>query len=230
MNDYQNAKVKTYVLMGDVADSYPAVVALVPRMQGAFVRMRSISNEIISISSQQSADLTGVTTDKNMDMKELNDSMVDVAGAVYSYAGLQNDPTTQAKVNFKEWKIDRMTQPQLMDAAGVVLAEATKIAPEDLTQEGISPAEMTAFRAAYTTYTDVRFDPRNATIDHKELTDRLAELFTEAYNLKKHTLDRLIVQFKRKSPEFYNKYLSASMIIYQHNSTPEADEVTPPAV
>lgn len=229
MTDLQNEAAATYVVMGNVASQYPEVTILVPYFHAGMVRLNTISALMASLGIQQSKNLTGITEGKNLHMGDLIQYSVSVAGAVYSFATIQNDPDTQAKVNYKLWQFNGMNQAALMHAAGVVLDEAKKIDPLELAKGGISAAEITAFEAAYMKYSDKRFNPREARIDRGEYTDQIAELFTEAYNLKKNTLDRLAVQFKQKSPEFYRKYITASMIIH-HPGAPTTPKETPPAV
>lgn len=227
MTNLQNSKEKMYVLMCLVSDSYPEVTASIKAFADGISRLKLITAEIAIIGSEQSADITGVTKSKDMDMEALKDSLMEVSGAVFSYAITQNDPAMQAKVNFKGWMIDAMTQPELMQTSGVVLQIASQIDPVALADLGISPQEMEAFRTNYTRYKDVRFEPREAIIDRSAQTKRLADLFTEAYNLKKNTLDRLAVQFQRKAPEFYQKYMAASQLAYKRSATTATNPVNP---
>ena len=56
----------------------------------------------------------------------------------------------------------------------------------------------------------------------------MAELFSQAENIKKNTLDRLAPQFERKAPEFYNKYKTAAHVIYRR-AAKKTDTTTPEA-
>jgi hypothetical protein len=110
-----------------------------------------------------------------------------------------------------------MTKAKLIDAAGIVLEEARKIPAATLAEAGITADEMTQFATTYDQLKGTANGKREAQIDHSSQTDRIAELFAEAADLKKNILDRLATQFQRKAPEFYQKYKDASMVIYRHS-------------
>jgi len=220
MNDYQSAKLASYKLIVKESKSYPEVVSLIPTFDSGINKLDAIIIEIDDIGIQQAKDITGVTADKKTIINELNENLVDVSGAMHSIAVTRNDKTLQAKVNFKESKVGRMTQAELMNAAAIVLEEAVKMAPEVLAGEGITAEEMTNFRAVYTQCKLASSDTRGAIIDRSGYTQRLSVLFGKASDLKKNTLDRLVSQFKRKSPEYYQKYKAASLVSYRHSSKP----------
>lgn len=225
MNSYQIARQASYKLMVSEAKSSPATISLISTFAKGITRLDEITIEIDSLSIQQSKNITGITGDKNNQMEEVIDFLLDVGGAVHSYAIGKGDKILQAKVNYKATRIDKMKQSELVDAAGVVLEEAGKIAPEALAEEGITADEMTRFTTVYNLFKNSTGDKREAVIDRSGYTDRLAELYTEAAALKKNTLDRLAIQFKRKAPEFYQKYKAAATVIYRHNA--KKTEITP---
>jgi len=221
MNNYQSAKQTSNKLLVKESRNHEEEMALIPSFVTAINRLDAITIEIDAISIQQEKDITGITSDKNTVIDQLGDFMVDISGAVHSYAISINDKTLLAKVNYKESVIERMSQPDLLTAAGIIIDETNKIDPQVLINEGISNFELTEFKDIYAKFVDKRFDTREAIIDRTGYTQKLADLFNEASDLKKNTLDRLASQFKRKAPEFYQKYNAAAMVIYkQSHKTP----------
>jgi hypothetical protein len=214
MNDYQKAKQTSHQLIVIEARQYPNVVSLIPTFATGIDRLETISNQIDVLRVQQSRNITGVTDDKNAVMEDVIDYMIELSGAVHSYAVSTNNQTLKAKVNYKESTIERMSQPDLITAAAIVIEEADKIGPA-LANEGISTTDLNEFRTAFDKFKETSTEPREAIIDRTGYTQQLADLFSEASDLKKNTLDRLAIQFKRKAPEFYAKYKSASMVIYK---------------
>jgi hypothetical protein len=79
-------------------------------------------------------------------------------------------------------------------------------------------AELTEFKSDYEQLKAGKSDTRSAIIERTGYTQQIADLFTEAADLKKNTLDRLSTQFQRKSPEFYQKYKAASMVIFKRSA------------
>ena len=224
MNAFQVSTLASYKLTVTEAKNNPEAVALIPTFAKGITRLEAITIELDSLGVEQSKNITGITGDKHVYQEGLADFVIDVAGALHSYAMGKGDKTLQAKVDFKMHKVHIMNQNDLKNAAAVVLEEAGKIPAETLADEGITAEEMTQFAETFTKFSGSTNDKREAVIEHSGHTDRIAELFTEAADLKKNTLDRLASQFIRKAPEFYNKYKAASTVIHKHYTK----AVTPP--
>lgn len=225
MNSFQISTLNSYKLIVIESKKRPDVMSLISTYEKGINRLEEITTEIDSQSIQQSKDLKGITKDKHTLIEDLSDLVIDVAGAVHSYANAKGDQTLQSKVDYKTHKVHIMNQAQLIDAAGVVLEEAKKIPAEALEEEGITAEEMTQFADLYSQFKDTKNDKREAQIEHSGYTDRIADLFAEAADLKKNTLDRLATQFQRKAPEFYQKYKDASIVIHKRASKKTTDQV-----
>jgi len=225
MNSFQISTLSSYKLIVTESKNSPATLSLIPSYAKAITRMAEITTELDSLSVQQSKDLTGITLDKHTVMEELADYVIDVAGAVHSHAIAKGDKTLQAKVNYKTHKVHIMNQSDLLNAAGIVLEEASKIPDETLANEGITTGEMTQFADAYNQFRGTTNGKREAVIERSSYTDRIAELFAEAADLKKNTLDRLATQFQRKSPEFYQRYRAAATVIHKRAAKKTTEEV-----
>jgi len=218
MNDYQNAKHASYKLMVIEAQNYPKEVATIPAFATGMARLETINRLTEELGIQQAKNLTGITKDKNAVAESVIDYLLDISGAVHSFAVTKKDKTLQERVNYKETAIDRMSIADLLKAAAIVIEEADKLTPEQLTDQGITAAEMTAFKAAYAELKATSTDKQTAVIDRSGYTQQIADLFAEAGDLKKNVLDRLATQFQRKAPEFYHKYKAASIVIYKRKS------------
>ncbi len=223
MNDYQIAKLKSYKLIVEKANSSPTETALVPKFVQTVTRLATITQQIDTLAGQQVVKLGGVTDNKRSVHDQLCDSLVDVSGALYSYAHTAGNKELLAKVNYSETAITKMTDKDLENISFAILAEAETVAPEALTEEGITAEELAGFKALCTTFKEISNDPRAAIIDRAGYTQQLADLFAEASALKQNMLDRLASQFRRKAPEFYQTYKAAATVIYKHSSKPAAD-------
>lgn len=225
MNDYQKAKLTSLKLVVIQARNHPNEISLIPTFAAGINRLETISNQIDVVSVQQSRNITGVTEDKNAVLEDVIGYMIELSGAVHSYATSTSNQTLKAKVNYKESTIEKMSQPDLIAAATIVIEEADKIGPA-LASEGISTAELNEFKTTLNEFKETSTEPREAIIDRTGYTRELAALFSEASDLKKNTLDRLAIQFKRKAPEFYAKYKAASAVIYKRRSKTSTTEKT----
>ena len=217
MNNYQTARQKSYKLIVLEAKNDPQSTSLIFSFSEGIKRLDAICTEIDAIGIQQAKKITGVAGGKNALMDDLMDCMIDVSGAVHSLAKAKGDMVVQARVDYKVSVIDRMAQDEVMKAAAIIIEEADKFTPEELAKEGIAATEMTEFKAAYAQCSDVSSDTRDAIINRSVYTQKLADLFAEASDLKRNTLDRVAIQFQRKAPEFYQKYKAAATVIYKRS-------------
>lgn len=225
MKTFQRSKQNAFKLIVLEAKNNPQAMALIPSFAAGISRLETISNSIDTLSIQQAKNITGVAEDKNAMFDDISAFIVDVAGAIHSYAVDKGNKTLQAKINYKEATLTKMPQADVLKAAAIVLEEADKIAPEDLANEGITADEMTEFKATYAQASGATTNTREAIIDRSTITHQLANLFVEGSDLKKNVLDRLASQFQRKDPEFYKKYKAAATVIYKRSSkTPTAEQ------
>ena len=224
MNSYQKAKFKSYKLIVIEKNNNPEIVATIPYFEQGVDKLAALLPEIESQSVTQDKDFTGLTKDKNNLIDHVADYVIEVSGAVHSYAELNGNKALQSLVNYKPTKVVRLDQHDLITAADIVLNEAQKI--PDLNNAGISPEELNEFNEALTRLKNSTSNRREAGIEQSGSTKRIAELFSRAEDIKKNTLDRLAPQFQRKAPEFYNKYKAAATVIYKH-AAKKTDTTTP---
>ena len=213
MNSYQKAKLNSYRLIVIEKKNHPEIVATIPYFSQGVDRLATLISEIELQSANQDKDLTGITEDKNELADQVVDYLIEVSGAVHSYAELNGNKALQSLVNYKPTKVVRLDQHDLITAADIILNEAQKI-PE-LSNAGISPEELNEFSEVLTRLKDSTTNRREAGIEQSGSTKRIAELFSQGEDIKKNTLDRLAPQFQRKAPEFYNKYKTAANVIYR---------------
>ncbi|MBN1252674.1 MAG: hypothetical protein JXR51_13825 [Bacteroidales bacterium] len=219
MNNYQSAKYASYKLMVFEADAYATSVALVPKFAKAIGRLKEICAEVDVIRVEQEKDIKGVTGDKHQTLDMLIDSMVDVSGALQSYALEKSNNTLYESISFSESSIERLPHAEVVSAASLIIKEADKLSAEVLTAEGISADDIAEFKTLYDEFSKNYQTPRQAIIERTNYTENLRKLFNEAGTLKKDVLDKLISQYKRKDSEFYLKYNAASNVILRHSKS-----------
>jgi len=201
-------------------------VATIPYFAQGVDQLAALLPEIELLSVTQDRDLTGITEDKNDLADKVIDHLIEVSGAVHSYAEQNGNKALQSLVNYKSTKVVRLDQHDLIAAATIVRDEAQKI-PE-LSNAGIRPEELGEFNEALTRLKNSTSNRREAGIEQSGSTKRIAELFSRAEDIKRNTLDRLAPQFQRKAPEFFNKYKSASNVMYRR-AAKKTDTTTPEA-
>ena len=213
MNSYQKAKFNSYELIVIEKNNNSQIAATIPYFAQGVDQLAALLPEIELLSVTQGQDLKGITEDKNDLADQVIDHLIEVSGAVHSYAEQNGNKALQSLVNYKSAKVVRLDQHDLITAGDIVLNEAQKI-PE-LSNAGISPQELGEFNEALTRLKSSTSNRREAGIEQSGSTKRIAELFGQAEDIKRNTLDRLTPQFERKAPDFYNKYKLAANVIYR---------------
>ncbi len=226
MNKYQTARLDSLNLIVKESKNNPNSIALVPKFGSVISRLEAICTNLENYQVFQEKDITGITADKDATLENLSDSTLEIAGAVYSYAHDKGDNSLMSKVNYKSTAIEKMTQSEVVAAAGIVLEEAKRIPADSLTNEGITPEELTAYGDLISFFKNIKSSNREAVIDRSGTTEKINELFKEASSLLKNKLDRLATQFKRKDPEFYLKYKAARIVLYRAAPKEEPEDAT----
>ena len=215
MNNYQKSRLSSNKQIVIEAENNEAAVAIIPTFVKGIKQLKVINSKIEDLSALQSQNLTGIVDDKDDLQEEVTDYVLEFSGAIHSYAGQQGNKSLQALINFTPTKVEHFDQHEIIDAGTTVLSEARKIPPIELTNEGIGPDEINRFDSALTQLKSYSNTRKTAGIDQKDITRRIAQLFAQAADIKKNTLDRLVIQFQRKAPEFYHKYKTAATVIYK---------------
>lgn len=223
MNSYQKAKFKSYKLIVIEKNNNPEIAATIPYFEQGVDKLAALLPEIELLSANQDKDLTGITEDKNDLADQVIDHLIEVSGAVHSYAELNGNKALQSLVNYKPTKVIRLDQHDLIAASDIVLNEAQKIS--ELNNAGITPEELTEFSEVLASLKNSTTNRREAGIEQSGSTKQIAELFIRTEDIKRNTLDRLAPQFQRKAPEFFNKYKAAATVIYKH-AAKKTDTIT----
>jgi hypothetical protein len=223
MNRVQKAKLDSYKLVIRVADENPVSVKLIPKFEKGIAKLKVIVTEIGVLQPEQEKDISGITVEKNFSEEELTNLVVDIAGAVYSYADEKDDKALMKMVDYKASKVDGLDEADLIAAAGIVHAEALKIPEADLLNEGVKAEDVTKLGTILKSYQDIKVTPRDAIIGRANVTLKLENEFKKASKLMLNSLNRLAPQYKQKDPDFYEKYKSARNVIYRSATKKEPE-------
>lgn len=217
--DYnQSARLDSYKLIVSESKKNPLSIALIPKFGVVINEMSQICTDIDLLHIIQEKDLTGITTDKNIDHDKIIDYTLGMSGAIHSFAEDTNNNTLKSLINYKAGQLESMNQAELIAASGIVLDEIKKIAEADIANEGITAEEITAYSDLIDHYKSIKSSKREAVIDKSGVTEKMDQLFIRARLLVKNKLDKLANQFKTKDPDFYLKYKAARSVKYRSPS------------
>jgi hypothetical protein len=228
MNETQTIQHASNKLIVKEATNDSASLALVPGFNKGITRLGEINDKVDSLGILQEKDLTGVKTDKDKTVLSLVDYVVELSGAVHSYAFETSNATLLNRVSYKASQIRQMASGDLLIVAGVVLDEAQRLTPEALTHVGFSPEDLVIVQGLIAELDEVKTGPKEAIIDRAGVTETLRTLFAESSGIVKNTLDKLAPQYKRKAPEFYRRYNAARGTRYRGRNSTKPEQGTDP--
>ncbi|MFN8254901.1 MAG: hypothetical protein U0W24_04380 [Bacteroidales bacterium] len=201
-------------------------VSQITEFEKAIAELTEIILKIEALQALQEKDLTGITADTRQLIDQLIELMADISGALQSLAYELGNMEMAGKVNFTESALSSMRKQDIISACTILIAEVVKTNPESLAVRGISAGDVTELQRLYDKVKLNLQAPQMAIIDQSSSTDSLRKLFEQASSIKKNTLDMLVRQYKRKDPDFHQRYLTASKVIYKRaNRKNNGDEV-----
>ncbi len=223
MNKYQIAKLDSHKLVVQVARTDKTTTDSIPNFAKGIDALEVIVTDLDQMKIEQEKNITGIADDKSDVQEDLCDYLLDVSGAIHSYAYDKKNYTLMAKVDIKPNTVEKMLQADIITACESVKLEAAEVPVADLAKEGITAQDLETFAKLIDDYKKVKPTPREAIVERSTYTANIKDLFTEANHLIKNSLDRLAAQFKRKNPDFYLKYKAARNIIYSRpNNTADS--------
>jgi hypothetical protein len=218
MTNYQKALLQRFKLIVAEAKKNSKSMALIPKFEEAIVKLDALNKDIDALQVKQEKDKTGITIDTTIVIKHLKDYMVDVSGALQSYAAEKKNNALLERIGFSENYIYHLSKKDILSVSTLIIEEAGKLSSEELLTHGISADDMAEMKRLQEAVAQDGQAPKHAQIESSGYTEQLAQKTNEAYELQKNALDKLATQFKRKDPDFYQKYMAASSVAVRKSS------------
>ncbi|HEX8736288.1 MAG TPA: carboxypeptidase-like regulatory domain-containing protein [Pyrinomonadaceae bacterium] len=218
MRSLQEAKLNMYQTVKTHCDGNATVVASIPAFQTAFNDFKAKIAEIVAAAQQKSADLTGITADKNQRKQALCQQTAKIAGALYAFAATTSNNELKQQVNVSLSKLQKLSDNQLIARcqnihdAGVANIDA-------LGDYGIKPGLLSALQTAIDEYAAAAPKPRTARSQRKALTGSLSDLFKEADAILIDRMDSFINLIRETNPDFADIYENARQIVDPNTTT-----------
>lgn len=221
MNKYQIARNESNQLVVIEARNNQDSVNQIPAFAKGINKLDEINKRVLYLQIQQEKNTTGITVVKKESVNDLIDILMDISGALLSYALESKDIVLLSKIDYNITTVKNFTLPKLLSAAGIVLESVKTIPAEALQEQGIAASEINDFEILLQKVQTVKTQRQEVSIDRVQVTEEIASLLSESIDLLNNKLDKLALQFKRKDPVFYQKYKNARTVsvIVNHKPT-----------
>jgi len=180
--------------------------------------------------AQTHAEPGGASVDKADARDALEDVTFLMCEALSVVAHTANDNELAALTRVTRSTLDRMTEAELSNRAGSVLARAnahkTELQPLQVTQ-----ANLDEMGHALTQFDELRTAPRTATAERAVLTEALPRRTKAATDILRNRVDPMVNLFSRTNPDFVAGYEKARAIVDRAatHKTKASAATTPPA-
>lgn len=211
MNKYRSARLASDELVVTEAEKNTTSINKIPAFAEGIAKLKSNNTRLRAAMLKQSQSTGGATTNKDIAREELENSMIEVASGIHSYAIAKNNNILKAKVEFTISEIERMRYSDLITTASSLLELAGDVEPEELAHYGIGADEVAQFGIVLKAFDNLKTSPKEATIEHSGYTETVASIQADS-QLILDMLDKLAVQFRRKDPAYYDIYVVSRKI------------------
>lgn len=213
MNKIQEEKLASLRVIYSIAMKHPETISKVELFREGIDELGKLIEEIESVSSQQSMDITGVNIQKMNARNEILDHLINIAGDIRSYASLNNNHELFEKANLKRGKLLLMRQLDFISAGRFLIDELKKIPVSFLEKAGYTEEVLSEIEVSFENFNNLFSEPRLRLNERKNLTIQLDQLFRKATEIKKGMLDDHINKFKSIDSNFHQLYMDAAHII-----------------
>ena len=166
----------------------------------------------------------GASDVKDQALQALAKSVNEVIGATLAYAKKNADPELAAKVNYSPSDVLAGKASEVVTRCTNIYNAANAVA-SDLMKFGITAAKLTALNKKIAAFDQVKVAPRQNQVERSAATQLLTQQVSEAVRILRDELDGLMVQFQDASPNFYEEYFAARIIV--DTSATHAESVKP---
>jgi hypothetical protein len=181
-------------------------------MVALFNKLEAFINEIESIRLITDTDLTGITADKLAQQEALIAKIYEFSSILYAMASATENKILQGKVDFSESELQNARGGDLVSTctsiAALIRENLTALVPYSLTEPDVVVLDemIASFSENLPTH-------RVSVSERKAANDRMKDTFTKTDQLMDDQLDRLMVRYKKTSPDLYAAYTNARRIV-----------------
>jgi len=163
-------------------------------------------DQIMAAATQQSENSTGVTIDKNILRKDLEEKAFFISSAICGYASVNPGHTKLSKtVYITKTDLSKIgTDPLLVYIENLNAAAITVM--ENLEPYGVTQATLTNLMAARAAFFDIMNTPKDVVSNRKDATELIPVLLHEAIAMLDNTMDKLIEALRPTERQFVDVY------------------------
>lgn len=228
MTDKQEDYFSMLIVLNALLINFITTVESIPAFKRALDLFTPLLEKIKQVDSGRGSITSGKTDIKGSVRSDLINAVTLAASALFTYAGEHNKPEILNRVDRPDSYYSRMRDSNLIMEATALL-NLTKGIETDLVEHGLNADEITSLTTLADTYKKAIEEAGTSSVDGTSATANVYQLIGEAKFIVENKFDKHIKIFRKKNPEFYEKYWSARKVVetgIRHNKkdAPPANE------
>jgi hypothetical protein len=221
MNNKQNAKLNMAQRVSETFKRYETVYSGIAPMVTAVAALNEDIANIRDIQKEHSAvNLPASTLEKREAERQMIEPCVKMVNALYVIGFTTQNKDLITLQGLSEYSFYRPSNNAALALARRILDLAHENTAE-LKIYGIEESEITDLGKAIEAFQTLIAKPMDTIGERKQKTTNLTQLFAGLDSTFYDKLDKLMVLFKQKAPEFYNEYRTARNIIFNSEKRKE---------
>jgi hypothetical protein len=225
MNDKQESKLDMLQRVLEVLINNAGIYSAVKKIVEAVSKLSIVLGAIRETAQQQAKiSIEGYSAEKQKVLENVIEGSIKIANATYVFAFDKNDKVLLSNMSINKSMFYHGHANDVFTLAKNITTEAKKYTSE-LRDYGIEENDFAVLDEAISIYENFINRPQIVKEERALYTKNLKELFSEADSLLYDQLDKLIVLYRKSSPDFYFAYKTARNIInYSKRSRKEETE------
>lgn len=211
MDSRQTLKLNAHRTLSDTLESFKTTWTPLAAFKRAVTAFDNCLESIDELARIQ-ADKSGAGAEKALCLVALVTDAHTIGSAVAALAADTDDAALAAKVDFSRSDLARGREAQIITRCENIHAAATENLDALDDEYGVTQAKLTALQAKIDAFRSAQPKPRRTRATSSAATEQLRACFTQADQILKGKLDKLVVQFEADAPQFYAEYTSARRI------------------
>lgn len=191
----------------------------IPALVKASEELDSIIVEVLTAQRQQTSK-EGLADAKDAVRTKLAEAAHEIAALTHACAVEHDQQAVARRTDLSLSAVQAGTEAQFVDRCKGILADAAVLSDES-DDFGVTTAKLKNVKDLLAEFEELKPQPRAGAAIGKSATRRIETSLGRASDLLRSQLDRLMVQFKKTEPDFFNSYQAGRRIVRQ-SATREA--------
>ena len=185
----------------------------IPGIVKAAKDLDSIIADVLTAQRQQ-ASRDGLADAKAVVRQDLAEAAHEIVALTHACAVEIGQEAVAKRTDLSLSAVQAGTEAQFIDRCKGILAAAAELTDES-DDFGVTTAKLKNVKDLLAEFETLKPQPRAGAAIGRSATRRIETLLGRASNLLRSRLDRLMVQFKKSQPDFYESYLAGRRIVRQ---------------